>query len=142
MNNLGETDATMIPKHAIDTMMEKSGGFGRMQVLTMMFAFLVFQGTNFYIANLAYLELVPRLLCSQDGVDYHQCRYYHQMEYGGDPDYKSALCSGTQICSDIHYKVDYTDEYSFHNWIPDETLYCESSFMIGLFGSCFFAGFA
>ena len=40
------------------------------------------------------------------------------------------------------WKVDYTDDSSFHNWMSDQNLYCESHFMIGLFGSCLFAGFA
>lgn len=43
---------------------------------------------------------------------------------------------------DLDYKVDYDDPYSFHNWMTDEKLFCESDFMIGLFGSLFFVGFA
>ena len=44
---------------------EKAGGWGRMQYLCFLFLFLSFHGPNYYAYNLAYLELVPRLLCGQ-----------------------------------------------------------------------------
>ena len=42
----------------------------------------------------------------------------------------------------MYFEVDYNDEFSFHNWMTDQSLYCYSSFEIGLLGSLFFLGFA
>ena len=41
----------------------------------------------------------------------------------------------------IDWKVDYSDPYSFHNWITEHNLYCKSEFVIGALGSCYFIGF-
>ena len=38
------------------------------------------------------------------------------------------------------WRVDYTDRYSYHNWMTDQQLYCKSDFMIGLLGTLFFTG--
>lgn len=119
-----------------------------MQLITLIFVFFTYQGTNFFIYNLAYLELVPKLLCSTDGVNYHICGT--DLDWTADKSevsnyasvYKNELCTEHKIREDIYWKVDYSDKQSFHNWMTDESMYCESSIKIGLFGSFYFAGYA
>jgi len=47
----------------IEQAIQRAGGFGRQQWLMLLFASFGYQGINFFIYNLAYLELVPRLEC-------------------------------------------------------------------------------
>ena len=49
-------------KYSIDTLLQKAGGFGRMQWCIIIFIFVSNQGFNFFSYNFAYLELVPSLL--------------------------------------------------------------------------------
>ena len=56
-------------------------------------------------------------------------------------DHKS-ICNDGKLIDKSKWYVDYSDSKSFHNWMTDQEMYCESNFMIGLFGSVFFLGFA
>ena len=49
------------PTLDIDQAIDKAGGFGKLQWLMILFATIGYQGVNFFVYNLAFLELIPRL---------------------------------------------------------------------------------
>ena len=51
-----------LKRYDIDVLLDKAGGFGRMQLMIIIFVFISNQGFNFFSYNFAYLELVPSLL--------------------------------------------------------------------------------
>ena len=48
-----------LKKYTVNTLLEKAGGFGRMQWLLIMYSSFATQGINYFFFNFAYLELVP-----------------------------------------------------------------------------------
>ncbi|CAI2361450.1 unnamed protein product [Moneuplotes crassus] len=118
------------PVYDIDECIEKSGGFGKFQWLMIALATISLHGVNFFIYNLGFLELVPRLECldSETG-QFMECT-------------KEDICREDSLIDRNLWKVDYSDEFSFNNWMTDMDLYCLSDFKIGLFGSFFFFGYA
>ena len=67
-----ESTYDQLKDESVDSLLTKAGGWGPMQFKSFFFAMLAFQGVNFYIYNLAYFELLPRLLCTTDGLEYHE----------------------------------------------------------------------
>jgi MFS family permease len=115
----------------IDDLFEKSGGFGKMQWLIVIFTILSYQGINFYIYNLAFLELMPKLLWKDASTgNFKTC---------GD---SSDICHKGKTIDSSLWKVDFSDEMSFHNWMTELHLFWEDGFLIGLLGSMYFVGFA
>lgn len=115
----------------IDQLINKAGGFGRMQWILLSFAICSYQGLNFFLYNFAYLELVPRLMCSYNGDgNFVEC---------SDP---KDVCINGDLKPQNYWYEDFSDDFSFHNWMTDLNLYCKSGFMIGLLGSVYFIGFA
>ena len=55
----------------ISQLLEEAGGFGLFQWLIILYSAIAYHGQNFYVFNLAYLELVPAL----------KCQYVGQTEY-------------------------------------------------------------
>ena len=51
-----------LKKYEIDTLMQKAGGFGRLQWFLMLFAIVASQGFSYFMYNFAFLELVPMVL--------------------------------------------------------------------------------
>ena len=47
----------------INQLIEKAGGFGKLQWLVLCFAILSYNGINFFVYNLAFLELMPQFRC-------------------------------------------------------------------------------
>jgi len=128
MNYQAQVDENPSPIYSIDQSLEKAGGFGRFQWLMLIYVAIAYQGTSFFISNLAYLELIPRLECKQeDGYK----------EWTVDD-----ICKNQQMIDKTLWRPDFTDSQSFHNWMTEDELYWESSFKIGLFGSLIFVGFA
>ena len=79
-------------EHDAEFYIKKAGGWGRMQYLCFLFCFLSYHGPNFYAYNLAYLELVPRLLCGQKGQELHECGIENELGFLADNQkYKSEL---------------------------------------------------
>ena len=81
LNNVesnNESDASeqlvsdMLKKESVDSLLTKAGGWGPLQFKSFLFVILALQGTNLYVYNLAYFELLPRLLCTTDGIQYHE----------------------------------------------------------------------
>ena len=128
LGNFDTTSDENLEGQDIDQLINKAGGFGRFQWLILLFASVAYSGVNFYIYNLAYLQLVPALECFYTGekgfVDWHDSK---------------DVCDKTLVQD---YHPNYNDKESLHNWMTEQKLYCENSFMIGLFGSLFFLGFA
>ena len=123
----GKISQSDLKNYEIGTLIQKAGGFGKLQWLIILFGIIADQGINYFIFTIAYLELVPSVLC----------KYTKQDEFVKCYDYKD-ICKENYV---FDWKVDYDDKYSFHNWITDQNLYCKSDFMIGLFGSIYFVGF-
>lgn len=117
-----------IDSHDIDDLIIKAGGFGKMQWIIMLAAIILYQGIGSVVYNLAYLELVPYIKCKYYGEDHFvKCKNERDICHKGKVE---------------EWYVDYEEEESFHNWMTDQNLYCEDSFLIGLFGSVYFLGFA
>ena len=92
----------------INNLIDQAGGFGKYQVLLMILGAIAYPGINFFVYNLAFLELVPKLECL----------------YEGQTDY--VTCETTDICGSndvIDYRPDFNDEESFHNWMTEQKLY-------------------
>ena len=64
------------------------------------------------------------------------CKYSEDSQFVKCDDYKDICVEGKVY----EWKVDYSDQYSFHNWMTDSELYCNSDFSIGSFGSSYFLG--
>ena len=61
-----------LKNESVDNLLTKAGGWGPLQLKSFLFAIIALQGTNICVYNLAYFELLPRLLCTTDGIEYHQ----------------------------------------------------------------------
>ncbi|CAI2363436.1 unnamed protein product [Moneuplotes crassus] len=132
MSNLdsSEEDPSSSKALSVDECIQRAGGFGRFQWVLMLWAGLARQGVSFYFYTLAYSELVPKLECKDLTLQtFEPCEV-------------EDICNGSDIIDRDLWRVDYTDSKSFHNWMTDLELYCHSDFMIGLFGSMLFLGFA
>ena len=62
----------LLKYESVDVLIDKAGGWGLLQTKSLFFAILAIQGINVYVYNLAYFELLPKLLCTNDGTEYHQ----------------------------------------------------------------------
>ena len=51
-----------LKKYEVDTLIQKAGGFGRLQWFLMLFAIVGSQGFSYFMYNFAFLELVPMVL--------------------------------------------------------------------------------
>ena len=116
-----------LKRYDVDALIDKAGGFGRMQWWIIIFAFITNQGFNNFSYNFVYLELVPSLLW----------KYNESNDFTKWDNFKDIW--DLNLVSE--YKVDYNNPLSFHNWITDHNLYCKNDFAIGSFGSCYFIGF-
>jgi len=106
-----------------------SGGFGRMQWLILIFAVIAYQGINIFVYNMAFLELMPKLMC-RDNLEgeFHTCIETRD------------ICQGNSLIDRGLWMIDFTDDQSFHNWMTDLELFWESDFAIGMIGASFFIG--
>lgn len=83
-SNLLETQTSLsendLEFHEIDDLINKAGGFGKMQYMILIFALLASQGLNYFVYSLAYLELVPSVLCKYSiNDDYVECTNYQDI---------------------------------------------------------------
>lgn len=115
----------------IDQLIVKAGGFGKLQWLVLCFALLSYNGINFFVYNLAFLELVPQL----------RCRESPDLPFV-DICYTEDICLPDGLKDRQLWEVNFDHPESFHNWMTDLELFCKSGFLIGLFGSMYFVGFA
>ena len=51
-----------LKRYDIETLIQKAGGFGRLQWLLLIYAIFAAQGINYFMYNFAYLELMPSIL--------------------------------------------------------------------------------
>ena len=61
-----------LKNESVDSLLIKAGGWGPLQTKSLFFAMLAIQGINIYVYNFAFFELLPKLLCTTDGTEYHQ----------------------------------------------------------------------
>ena len=80
-------------------------------------------GQSMYSYNLPYLELMPELL------------WKVRNQYGQWTVEK--VWSGSSY---LHWKIDWHNEMTIHNWLTDTHSLCIGGFKIGLIGSWYFAG--
>ncbi|CAI2362935.1 unnamed protein product [Moneuplotes crassus] len=130
MEKINKSDLTSSTPETlnIEQLIEKAGGFGRLQWIMLLYAVIAKQGASFFMYNLAYLELVPRLECYYIESEFVECEV-------------EDICQGGVLKDRDLWRPDYTDSKSFRNWMTDMELYCYSEFMIGLIGSIIFVGF-
>lgn len=115
----------------INDLITKAGGFGRLQWLLLVFTMLTYQGINFFIYNLAFLELMPKLNCRPTpDTGFLPC---------SDP---SDICLKGKIIDRQLWEIDFSHPESFNNWMTELELFCTDGFLIGLLGSMYFLGFA
>ena len=127
----------------VDSLLTKAGGWGPLQWRWLIFALLAIQGPNIYLYGLAYAELLPRLLCTSDGIEYHEWGMgLDQSSNDVGYEHQKEMCIDGNLISHEYWKIDYTSRRSLHNWMTHHELYCEPRFYIGLFGSMIFMGFA
>jgi len=84
---------------------------------------------GWFIYGLSYLLYYPKFVCTGDI----------------DPDNYHDRCKPEYFCDEshgVHYTIDWDDEYSLNNWMKKYEMYCASSFVISLFGMCYFLGLA
>ncbi|CAI2362642.1 unnamed protein product [Moneuplotes crassus] len=112
----------------VDQMLEEAGGFGNWSLVVFLYGSISSLGLTIYFASLPFLELVPRLECKQ-GSQWIECT-------------KQDICHNGELADESLWRVDYTDQFSFRNWMTELQLYCYSDFWIGLFGSLCILGVA
>ena len=61
-----------LKNESVDSLLIRAGGWGPLQFKSLFFSMLAVQGVNVYVYNFAYFELLPMLLCTTDGIEYHQ----------------------------------------------------------------------
>ena len=68
--------------------------------------------------SLSYLELIPRLMCLNPGTQqFEECA-----------DHNSIWDDGNLIDKSKWY-VDYNDSKSFHNWMTEREMYCDTKYL-------------
>ena len=114
-NNIGEiserlatTSDNRLQGYDINQLIDQAGGFGRYQILLIVLGGIAYPGINFFIYNLAFLELVPKLECLYEGqTDYQICE-------------TEDFCKKSNV---VKYRPVFSDEESFHNWMTEQDLY-------------------
>jgi MFS family permease len=124
-----ETKLIGTEHYTLERMIEKTGGFGRIQFMILLCMFVSNIPTAFYAIGLPTLEQFPQYTWkTSSGVSYY--------------------CSRSQICfqgkpkEDIEWEIDWNNSQSIMNWVQELDLLCVPKFEIGLFGSLYFFGFA
>ncbi|CAI2365422.1 unnamed protein product [Moneuplotes crassus] len=114
----------------------ESGGFGKFQWLILLFGAIGLQGGNFFVYNMSLLLKMPGFECRSDvSKPFERCE-------------RENICRAEQMIDRNLWRTDFegggldNSEVSFHNWMTDQELYCLDSYMIGLFGSAYFLGYA
>ncbi|CAI2383724.1 unnamed protein product [Moneuplotes crassus] len=114
----------------VDQMLDEAGGLERWNWafvgLGVLWAGVASQGFTMYGYNSPLLELVPKLECKQDD-QWVECR-------------KQDICINNQMIDSELWRPDFTDKFSFRNWMTEFQLYCYPDFWIGLLGSVFLIG--
>ncbi|CAI2360036.1 unnamed protein product [Moneuplotes crassus] len=111
-------------------LLEKAGGYGRMQWYILLYVVICRQGLSFILFSLPFSEIVPRLECyDQSSGAFLECT-------------KDQICMGDTLIDRNLWRPDFSNYRSFKNWMTELELYCYSDFMIGLLGSVVFIGFA
>lgn len=94
---------------------EEAGGFGRFQMLYVPLAGIGFIANGFFIYNLNYLTLLPKIMCPDpDGTGHRACidESHHRFD---------------KFCSDGEFKADvFIDESNYRtltNWMSDMEMY-------------------
>jgi hypothetical protein len=118
--------------YSVPDAIEAAGGFGRFQMLYVPLAGIGFIANGFFIYNLNYLTLLPRIMCpNPDGS-------------GMRPWIDESKHRFDSFCTNGHLKesveIDHSNYRSLTNWMSDMEMYCRPSFEVSLFGSIFFFG--
>ena len=124
-----EVSLTTIEYYTIDTMIEKTGGFGRVQLSILIWMLIANIPTAFYAYGLPVLEQFPDYVCTTDsGMDYRWKR--NQIWESGAPK------------EDMKWRINYDSSKSISNWVEEMDLMWATKFQIGLLGSIYFWGLA
>jgi len=115
--------------YTLDNMIDKTGGFGKLQFMILLWMLVANLPTAFYVMGLPTLEQFPQYTWStSSGVKYFWSR--NQIWQQGKPK------------EDITWEIDWESTRSIKNWVYEMDLLCISKLKIGLFGSLYFLGFA
>ena len=93
----------------IEGMIDAAGGFGRMQLYSLIVCFIALNGANYYSFTLSYLELQPKFECFQD----------NQWSSCGSKD----ICIGDNLKPQDQWRIDWSNSESLHNWMTDMEMY-------------------
>ena len=109
-------------------MLEKQGGFGKFQKLTLATYIFSIGSTGWLVYGLPYLLLYPEFVCK--GITTGTPEYYEK-------------CVPSYFCNhvEISWFVLKKSEHTLVNWISLYDLTCESPFLVSAFGMSYFFGF-
>ncbi|CAI2367215.1 unnamed protein product [Moneuplotes crassus] len=124
-----ETLLTTVEYYTLDNMIEKTGGFGRLQIAILVCMLIANIPTAFYSYGLPVLEQFPDYVCTTDsGMDY-RCK-------------RNQICINGMPKESMIWGINWDSSRSINNWVDEMDLMCATKFQIGLFGSIYFLGFA
>ena len=101
-----------------------SGGFGRLQLFTTAVLLLAFVSNSFVIYGVEFLEVYPAYETFKNGT--------------WQPIEREQICAESMA----EWRIDYSSDKTFRNWVQKLNLTCESKEIIGLIGSSYFLGMA
>lgn len=103
----------------MDQYFEATGGYGKYQKLNTFLAVVIALASNFFLFNVSFYQLVPKLECS-DSPD--SLLYF--------------TCSKDDVCNARYgtWQIDWSDEISLKNPLTEYGLLCAPPMMLGLLG--------
>ena len=113
----------------LDKMIERTGGFGRIQIAILICMLIACIPTEFYARGLPFLEQFPE--------------YTWTTKYG-----RSYKCTEKDICrngaprKDIDWQINWSSTQTINNWVEEMDLICTPKYLIGMFGSSYMIGLA
>lgn len=115
--------------YTIENMIEKSGGFGKLQVWILIWMLIASIPSAFYSHGLPVLEQFPDYTCiTSSGHKYRWSR--------------NEICFKGRPRTDIKWEIDWDSGRSIKNWIHEMNLMWLHKYKIGMFGATYFIGMA
>lgn len=91
-----------------------------------------FIANGFFIYNLNFLTLLPKLMCPNPDGGMWPCIDDHTHR-------REQFCKANGQLEDF-VVIDHESDRTLRNWMSDMEMYCTPSFQVSLFGSIFFFG--
>ena len=115
--------------YTLDKMIERTGGFGRIQLLILLCMLIACIPTEFYAKGLPFLEQFPEYTCTT--------KYGREYKWTENEIWRNGIPR-----KDLDWRINWDSVKTINNWVEEMDLICKPKYLIGIFGSTYMIGLA